>query len=47
MLKLIEWELFKPLNFITIVLIILIWQLMLAPIFMAIGNPPGDTGDSQ
>lgn len=44
--KLIEWELLKPRNFITIVLIVLIWQLMLAPIFMAIGNVGGNSDDS-
>lgn len=47
-MKIIEWELLKPRNFATIVLIVLIWQLMLAPVFVSIGKAAtGDSDDSQ
>ena len=41
-MKVIEWELLKPRNFATIVLIILVWQLMLAPVFVSIGKAASD-----
>lgn len=46
-MKLVEWELLKPRNFATIVLIILVWQLMLAPVFVSIGkSASGDDADA-
>lgn len=45
-MKIVEWELLKPRNFATIVLIILIWQLLLAPVFVSIGSVGDDADDA-
>jgi len=43
-MKIIEWELLKPRNIATIILIVMLWQLLLAPIIVSIGKSP-DSGD--